>query len=127
MKKLRNIHPGEILKEEFLAPLEITACKLSKDVGIPQTRFSAILIGLKRTIYEQQTQVFPHFLLAYFLWGHEPFGHAEQPRLDEHPNGRYCPPDWHRDVLWSCDRFFCDILSRLEVAEICTRKRNLQR
>ena len=43
MKKLRNIHPGEILQEEFLIPLELTAYKLSKDIGIPQTRVSEIL------------------------------------------------------------------------------------
>lgn len=48
MKKLKNIHPGEILKEEFLSPLEITAYKLSKDIGIPQTRISAILKGSRR-------------------------------------------------------------------------------
>lgn len=45
MRKLKNIHPGEILKEEFLNPLEISAYKLSKDVGIPQTRISEIVRG----------------------------------------------------------------------------------
>ncbi len=48
MKKLKNIHPGEILKEEFLIPLEISAYKLSKDIGIPQTRISTILNGTRR-------------------------------------------------------------------------------
>jgi addiction module HigA family antidote len=43
MKQLKNIHPGEILKEEFLNPLEISAYRLSKDIGIPQTRISEIL------------------------------------------------------------------------------------
>lgn len=45
MKKLKNIHPGEILKEEFLQPLELSAYRLAKDTGIPQTRVSAILNG----------------------------------------------------------------------------------
>ncbi len=45
MKTLANIHPGEILSEEFLKPMSITAYKLSKDIGIPQTRTSAILKG----------------------------------------------------------------------------------
>jgi addiction module HigA family antidote len=48
MTKLKNIHPGEILQEEFLIPLEISAYKLSKDVGIPQTRISTILKGTRR-------------------------------------------------------------------------------
>jgi antitoxin HigA-1 len=43
MKKLRNIHPGEILQEEFLTPLNISAYRLSKDIGIPQTRTHEIL------------------------------------------------------------------------------------
>ena len=43
MKKLKNIHPGEILREEFLIPLGISAYRLSKDLGIPQTRVSQIL------------------------------------------------------------------------------------
>jgi addiction module HigA family antidote len=45
MKKLKNIHPGEVLKEEFLIPLNITAYKLCKAIDIPQTRISEILKG----------------------------------------------------------------------------------
>lgn len=40
MKKLPNIHPGTILQEEFLLPLCISAYRLAKDIGIPQTRVS---------------------------------------------------------------------------------------
>lgn len=40
MEKLANIHPGEILHEEFLRPFGITAYRLSKDTDIPQTRIS---------------------------------------------------------------------------------------
>ena len=47
MKTLANVHPGEVLNEEFLKPLNITAYKLSKDIGIPQTRTSAILKGMR--------------------------------------------------------------------------------
>jgi antitoxin HigA-1 len=45
MGKLSNIHPGEILLEEFLRPLSITAYRLSKELGIPQTRTSEIIKG----------------------------------------------------------------------------------
>ncbi len=48
MDKLANIHPGEILLEEFLRPLEITAYRLSKDTDIPQTRISQIIKGKRR-------------------------------------------------------------------------------
>jgi len=48
MDKLANIHPGEILLNEFLHPLEITAYRLSKDTDIPQTRISQIIKGKRR-------------------------------------------------------------------------------
>jgi addiction module HigA family antidote len=48
MKKLKNIHPGEILKEEFLDPLEISAYRLAKETRIPQTRVADIIHGRRR-------------------------------------------------------------------------------
>ena len=48
MKKLPNIHPGEILQEEFLIPLNITPYRLAKETKIPQTRISEILKGNRR-------------------------------------------------------------------------------
>ena len=45
MERLSNIHPGEVLLEEFLKPLNISAYRLSKDIGIPQTRTSEIIKG----------------------------------------------------------------------------------
>jgi addiction module HigA family antidote len=48
MERLPNIHPGKILKEEFLDPYGISAYKLSKEIKIPQTRISQILKGKRR-------------------------------------------------------------------------------
>jgi len=48
MEKLNNIHPGEILNEEFLIPLGITAYRLSKETFVPQTRISEIIKGNRR-------------------------------------------------------------------------------
>ncbi len=50
MERLPNIHPGEILIEEFLKPLNITAYRLSKDTEIPQTRIFQIIKGRRRRI-----------------------------------------------------------------------------
>lgn len=47
--RLPIIHPGEILRLEFLEPLEITPYRLSKDIGVAQTRISEIL-SEKRSI-----------------------------------------------------------------------------
>lgn len=43
IKNLLPIHPGEILEEEFLKPMEISQYKLAKDIGVPQTRISKII------------------------------------------------------------------------------------
>jgi len=43
MRKLPNIAPSEILCEEFLKPLHITAYRLAKETKIPQTRISQII------------------------------------------------------------------------------------
>ena len=48
MEKLSNIHPGEILNEEFLIPMNISAYRLSKETNIPQTRISQIIKGKRR-------------------------------------------------------------------------------
>jgi addiction module HigA family antidote len=48
MEKLPNIHPGEILQEEFLIPLNITSYRLAKETKIPQTRVSEIIKGNRR-------------------------------------------------------------------------------
>lgn len=48
MTKLKNIHPGEILIEEFLEPLSISTYRLAKEISIPQTRLSQIIKGKRR-------------------------------------------------------------------------------
>lgn len=49
MKTLPNIHPGEVLKEEFLLPLQISQYKLAKAIGVQPIRISEICAG-KRAI-----------------------------------------------------------------------------
>ncbi len=48
MERLNNIHPGEILQEKFLTPLEISAYRLAKETFIPQTRISEIIKGNRK-------------------------------------------------------------------------------
>ena len=48
MNALRNIHPGEILQDEFLIPMQISAYRLAKEISIPQTRLSEIIKGNRR-------------------------------------------------------------------------------
>ncbi len=50
MTHLTNIHPGEILREEFLLPLDITAYKLAKETFMPQTRISEKILRHQREV-----------------------------------------------------------------------------
>ena len=68
MKKLRNIHPGEILQEEFLIPLGLSAYRLSKDVGIPQTRVSEIIKGNRRITADTALRLSKYFGNSAKFW-----------------------------------------------------------
>ena len=45
MKKLKNIHPGEILLEEFLKPMRISQNGLARAIGVPPRRINEIVLG----------------------------------------------------------------------------------
>lgn len=47
MAKLKNIHPGEILLEEFLKPLGISQNKLAREMQVPPRRINEIIHGLR--------------------------------------------------------------------------------
>ncbi len=68
MAKLKNIHPGEILLEEFLKPMEISAYRLSKDVLIPQTRISEIIKGRRRITADTALRLSKYFGTSAKFW-----------------------------------------------------------
>lgn len=68
MEKLKNIHPGEILLEEFLIPLEISAYRLSKDLKIPQTRISEIMKGNRRITADTALRLSQYFGNSAKFW-----------------------------------------------------------
>jgi antitoxin HigA-1 len=68
MKKIDNITPGEILFEEFLKPLNITAYRLSKDTGMPATRISQILKGKRRITADTALRLSRYFGNSADFW-----------------------------------------------------------
>src|SRR5688572_1233274 len=44
-RKLEPIHPGEVLSEDFLKPLELTQYRLAKGLGVPARRINEIVHG----------------------------------------------------------------------------------
>ena len=68
MSNLNNIHPGEILLEDFLKPLEISAYRLSKDTFIPQTRVSEIVKGRRRITADTALRLSRYFGNSAKFW-----------------------------------------------------------
>ena len=68
MSKLENIHPGEILQEEFLEPLGISAYRLSKETFIPQTRISEIVKGRRRITADTALRFSKYFGTSPKFW-----------------------------------------------------------
>ena len=68
MAKLKNIHPGEVLLEEFLVPFNITAYKLAKDIEIPQTRVSEIIKGNRRITADTALRLSKYFGNSAKFW-----------------------------------------------------------
>lgn len=68
MEKLRNIHPGEILREEFLHPMEISAYRLAKETFIPQTRISEIIKGNRRVTADTALRFAKFFGTSAKFW-----------------------------------------------------------
>jgi len=68
MKHIKNIHPGEVLAEEFLVPMGISAYRLSKDIGIPQTRVSQILKRKRRITADTALRLSIYFNNSAKFW-----------------------------------------------------------
>ncbi|MDB4927426.1 HigA family addiction module antitoxin [Mucilaginibacter sp.] len=68
MEKLPNIHPGEILQEEFLIPLSITPYRLAKETKIPQTRISEIIKGNRRITADTALRLSKYFGNTAKFW-----------------------------------------------------------
>ena len=68
MEKLPNIHPGEVLLEEFLIPMAISQYKLAKDLMIPQTRVSEIVKRKGRITADTALRLSKYFGTSAKFW-----------------------------------------------------------
>jgi len=68
MEKLKNIHPGEILLEEFLIPMEISAYRLAKETFLPKTRISEIIKGNRRITADTALRLSKYFGTSATFW-----------------------------------------------------------
>ena len=62
------VHPGEILLEEFLKPLEISQYRLSKDIGVPAMRINKIVHGERGISADTALRLARYFGMSVEFW-----------------------------------------------------------
>ncbi len=67
-KKLKPIHPGEILSEEFLTPLGITQYRLAEDISVPRRRINEIVHGKRAISPDTALRLSLYFGLSEQFW-----------------------------------------------------------
>ena len=67
-KKLQPIHPGEILQDEFLIPLEISQYRLAKDINVPARRINEIVHGLRSISADTALRLGRYFNMSAEFW-----------------------------------------------------------
>lgn len=67
-KKLLPIHPGEILREEFLLPMGISNYRLAKEIGVPQQRIGEIIAGRRSITADTDLRLCKFFGLSEGYW-----------------------------------------------------------
>lgn len=67
-KKLRNIHPGEVLHEEFLKPMRLTQYRLAKEIRVPITRISEICRAKRSVTADTAVRLAQFFGTSRHFW-----------------------------------------------------------
>lgn len=68
MRTLKNIHPGEVIKEEFLEPMGISVYRLAKETGLSQTRIGQIIKGERSITAETAVKLGKFFSVPAEFW-----------------------------------------------------------
>jgi len=67
-KKIKPIHPGEILSEEFLKPMGISQYRLAKDISVPPRRINEIVQGKRAISADTALRLALYFGLSERFW-----------------------------------------------------------
>jgi len=66
--KLTPIHPGEILREEFLEPMGISQYRLAKDISVPPRRINEIVHGKRSITADTALRLGRFFSMSAQFW-----------------------------------------------------------
>ena len=67
-KRLDEIHPGEILLEEFMKPMKLTARQLAADIDVPSSRISELIHGRRPITADTALRVGLYFNMDARFW-----------------------------------------------------------
>ncbi len=67
-KKLDPIHPGEILLEEFLKPMELSQTRLANDIGVSPRRVNEIVLGKRGITADTALRLARYFRMSAKFW-----------------------------------------------------------
>ncbi len=67
-KRLRNPHPGEILLEEFLAPMGLSQNRIGREIGVPPRRINEIVLGKRRVTADTDLRLARYFGMSEGYW-----------------------------------------------------------
>ncbi len=65
---MKPIHPGEILREEFLYPLGLSQNKISRDIGVPPRRINEIVLEKRRITADTALRLAKYFNMTPQFW-----------------------------------------------------------
>ena len=68
MKKHAPIHPGEVLREDFLVPLGLSEYRLANDIGVPPRRINEIVLGKRAITADTALRLAKAFGTSESLW-----------------------------------------------------------
>jgi addiction module HigA family antidote len=68
VRKLKPIHPGEILQKEFLEPLDVTQYRLATDLGVSPRRINEIVHGLRGITADTALRLGHYFGTSAQFW-----------------------------------------------------------
>ena len=68
MARLKNIHPGEILKEEFLIPLGLNQTQLAKHIEVPPRRINEIILEKRAITANTALRLAKYFNVSPKFW-----------------------------------------------------------
>jgi addiction module HigA family antidote len=67
-RKMKPIHPGEILLEEFLKPMGLSQNRLANDIGVPPRRINEIVHGKRRVTADTALRLAHYFKMSPQFW-----------------------------------------------------------